>query len=100
MFIAHVFFRVAPALGQTALNALLAECPIVRALPGCTTFLPFIDPTQPGAVGLLHEWESEDQFAAYTASPGFAAVGQVLRPLMVAPPVSKRFDATIKTIVN
>jgi quinol monooxygenase YgiN len=46
-------------------------------------------------LGIVHEWESAEAFARYAASPGFTAVGQVLRPIMVAPPVSKRFDARL-----
>lgn len=95
MFIAHVYFRVAPDKVEVALAALLAELSSVRGLPGCIAFLPFLDPTEPGALGIVHEWESAEAFARYAASPGFAAVGQLLRPIMVAPPVSKRFDARL-----
>jgi len=34
-------------------------------------------------------------FDAYKASPGFASVGEALRPVMPAPPRSRAFEATL-----
>ena len=100
MFIAHVHFTVAPAERQAALDALLAEVPVVRAMPGCLAFVPFLDPTDPAGLGILHEWQDASSFGAYAASPGFAEVGKVLRPMMTSAPVSKRFDAKLLETVN
>lgn len=99
MFIAHVHFAVAPGDRQAALDALLAEAPSVRAMSGCRTFLPFLDGTDSCRLGVLHEWETQEDFAAYAASPGFAATGRVLRPMMTEAPVSRRFDANLLAIV-
>ncbi len=76
MLIAHVHFTVAPGDRVKAINALLAEAPTVRAMKGCRTFIPFTDPTDAAAIGILHEWENSEDFAAYVASPGFAEFGQ------------------------
>lgn len=95
MLIAHVHFTVAQVDRQNALDALLAELPAVRAMRGCRVFLPFLDPGDPCRLGVLHEWETADDFAAYAASPAFAEVGRTIRPLMTEPPESHRFDARL-----
>ncbi len=99
MFIAHVLMTVAESDLENAMQALLAEVPQVRVMPGCLAFVPFYDATTTCGVGVLHEWESEDHFNAYLASPTFATVGEVLRPMATAPPVSRRFDAQLKDTV-
>jgi quinol monooxygenase YgiN len=100
MLIAHVHFTVAPAERQRALAALLAEVPTVRAMRGCLAFHPFLDPSDPAGLGIVHEWADEASFGGYVASAGFAEVGKVLRPMMTAAPVSKRFDARLLETVN
>ena len=100
MLIAHVHFSVAAGERQKALDTLLAETPAVRAMKGCQAFIPFLDATDSESLGVLHEWDCAEDFAAYTSSPGFAEVGKVLRPMMTAAPVSRRFDATLLQTVN
>lgn len=95
MFIAHVFFSVTPANRTKALDVLLAELPIVRQMKGCISFVPFEDPSNPEKLGILHEWTTQHDFDAYVGSAVFSRVGQTLRPMMIAPPLSKRFDATM-----
>jgi quinol monooxygenase YgiN len=93
MLIAHVTFIVAKENSRKALEALVAEVAQVRAMPGCVTFLPFQDASDPRKVGVVHEWATAGDFTGYTSSAEFARVGQSLRPMMLAPPVSHRFDA-------
>lgn len=100
MRVVHVFFKVRAEERSAALEALVAGAAAVRAMPGCRTFLPFLDPTDAEAIGVMHEWETDADFAAYVASPIFVANAAVLRPLMTAPPVSRRFDATLAETVN
>lgn len=100
MLIAHVRFQVAENERERALVTLMAEAATVRALAGCLTFQPFADPLDPAAVGVMHEWRDRECFAAYTASPGFAAMGAVLRPMMTSPPISRRFDARLMDSIN
>lgn len=95
MFIAHVDFDVAPQDRPHALAVLRMEVDAVRALPGCRSFAPFEDPALPGRVSVVHEWESAEAFAAYLASDTFAQSTEELRPLMTAPPSSRRFEATL-----
>lgn len=100
MLIAHVTFVVAKADSAKALAALVGEAPQVRAMNGCVAFLPFQDPSDPAQIGVLHEWETGDDFAKYATSPEFARVGEILRPMMLKPPVSRRFDAILIESVN
>ncbi len=95
MLIAHVTFRVAPGDATKALEILTIDAETVRGMAGNLAFLPFADPTDPGLLGVMHEWETAEDFAAYIAAPAFAAIGAGLKPMMVAPPVSRRFDARL-----
>ncbi|MEZ4563463.1 MAG: antibiotic biosynthesis monooxygenase [Thermomicrobiales bacterium] len=95
MRLAHLTFTVRPEAQDEALGVLLAEVPAVREMAGCMAFIPFIDPTVTGGVGVVHEWATEEDFAAYLASPTFAASGAQLFPLMTGEPDSRRFDATL-----
>ena len=70
----------------------LGEHPLGRPL--------FLDPARADGVGVLHEWESPEHFAFYLASPQFSGSGSLIRPLMTAPPVSKRFHATPVEMAN
>lgn len=95
MLIAIVDFEVKPADRATALTVLLEETETVRAMTGCTRFRPFTDPQSRTHVGILHEWSDAAGFAAYLASPGFARAGEALRPMMTAPPSSRRYHADL-----
>lgn len=95
MFIAHVDFDVAPEDRPHALAVLEMEVEDVRDLPGCVSFAPYADPVLPGRVSVVHEWTDETGFAAYLSSRAFARSGEELRPLMTAPPSSRRYHATL-----
>lgn len=95
MFIALVDFETRPEDKAAALAALQAEAPQVHALPGCLAFRILADPSRPGALSIRHEWASAADFAFYLASPGFSRSGAILRPLMINPPVSRRFEAKL-----
>jgi quinol monooxygenase YgiN len=95
MLIAHVTFIVAQDDSRKALDALGAEVGQVRAMRGCVAFIPFQDATDPQKVGVIHEWETRQDFDDYISSDEFSRVGGILRPMMLAPPVSDRFDATL-----
>ncbi len=95
MLIAHVTFQVSADNRELAITTLKKEIGAVCAMKGCIAFVPFLSPSNNQDIGVLHEWDTADDFAAYLASDSFATVGQVLRPMMTAPPVSRRFDATL-----
>lgn len=100
MLIAHLRFSVAAEDRQKALDALLADAAVVRAMKGCIAFVPFYDPTDDSALGVMHEWQGEDDFTAYTSSPEFKAFGAAIRPMMTGKPVSKRFRANLIEVVG
>lgn len=100
MRLAHLTFTVRPEAQREALDVLLAEVPAVREMQGCMAFIPFIDPTTDGGIGVLHEWATEADFAAYLASPAFVASGAQLFPLMTQEPESRRFDAELISAAN
>lgn len=95
MFIAHIDFDVTPENRAHALAVLRMEVDEVRALPGCRSFAPYEDPARAGRVSVVHEWDDVAAFSAYLASAAFARSSAELRPLMTAPPSSRRFDATL-----
>ena len=95
MLIAHVRFSVAQRDANTALDTLMSHAGTVRKMPGCLAFTPFVNPTTPTEVCVQHEWDIPSAFYGYTGSDTFQSVTQVLRPLMTAPPISRRFDATL-----
>ncbi len=100
MRLAHLTFTVRPEAQHEALGVLLEEVPAVREMEGCAAFIPFIDPTTAGGIGVLHEWATEEHFATYLASPTFAASGARLFPLMTQEPDSRRFDAGLIASAN
>lgn len=100
MLIAHVRFRAIEEDRRKALDTLMAKAPAIRAMKGCLAFVPFLDPTDRQGLGVLHEWQSGEDFAAYSASPEFSETAWILRPLMTEAPVSRRFDARLIETLN
>lgn len=100
MLVAHVTFTVSAADRERVLQRLAADAAAVRAMPGCLAFVPFADPTAADRLGVMHEWTSAEEFGRYAASPLFARFGADVRPLMAAPPISRRFAATLVDMVN
>ncbi len=95
MQITHVTFNVGKADSAKALETLVEEAKAVRAMAGCIAFIPFQDATDPTQIGILHEWQTGEDFTAYTSSQEFAQLGKILRPMMLKPPVSRRFTADL-----
>lgn len=100
MFIAHLRFPVAAENRQAVIDAFMAEIENVRAMKGCLAFHPFLDPADESRFGVVHEWETEPDFNAYTASDAFRRFGVAVRPLMTGKPVSRRFRADLIEEVN
>lgn len=100
MLIAHLRFPIAPENRPIATEALVAGLETVRAMRGCIAFHPIHDPTDEAVLGVVHEWETEEDFAAYTSSEAFRAFGERIRPLMTGKPVSRRFRSELIQVVN
>ena len=95
MLIAILDLRTAPAFRATALAQLDAERAGIRAMPGNLDFRVYAVRDDDEGVTVIHEWADEPSFEAYLASPAFERSGVVLRPLMSAPPRSRRFRAEL-----
>jgi len=95
MLIALLDLHTTPADRTTALAQLDDEREEIRAMPGNLGFRVFAARDDDGGVTVIHEWADEPSFAAYLSSEAFERSGTVLRPLMTAPPVSRRFRASL-----
>jgi quinol monooxygenase YgiN len=95
MFIAILDLRTTAADRQLALAQLDSEKDEIRSMPGNLDFRVYADRDDAEAVTVLHEWADENSFAGYLGSSAFARSGAVLRPLVTAPPVSRRFRAAL-----
>jgi quinol monooxygenase YgiN len=95
VLIAILDLRTAPADRATALAQLDGERAGIRAMPGNLDFRVYAVRDDEEGVTVIHEWVDEPSFAAYLSSPAFERSGVVLRPLMSAPPQSRRFRAEL-----
>ncbi|GAA4202087.1 putative quinol monooxygenase [Actinocatenispora rupis] len=95
MFLAIVDFTTAATDRPAALAEFDKEVDRVRAMPGNRAFRVYAARTDDTAVTVLHEWDDEASFARYLASESFAHLGETIRPMMTAAPVSRRFRADL-----
>lgn len=95
MLVAIVDFATAAGDRPAALAHLDRERDEVRAMPGNLAFRVYASRQDETGVTIVHEWEDEEAFARYLASDSFARFGETLRPLMISPPVSRRFHAEL-----
>jgi quinol monooxygenase YgiN len=95
MLIAILDLRTSARDRTAALAQLDTERDEVRAMPGNLDFRVYAARDNAEVVTVIHEWANEPSFAAYLSSESFARSGAVLRPLMSAPPISRRFRAAL-----
>jgi quinol monooxygenase YgiN len=95
MLIAVLDLRTAAADRPVALAQLDNEKNEIRAMAGNLDFRVYAARDDEEAATVIHEWADESSFAGYLASDAFARSGAVLRPLVTAPPVSRRFRAAL-----
>lgn len=99
-FLALVDFSTALADRPTAVAQLERERSIVRSMPGCLDFRVFPSVESDTEITVVHEWTDPSRFADYLASEAFARSGEIVRPLMTAPPSSRRFRVELlETVV-
>ena len=95
MLIAVLDLRTTPADRPAALAQLDSERDEIRAMPGNLDFRVYAARDDEEGLVVIHEWADERSFADYLSSDAFARSGAVLRPLVTAPPVSRRFRAAL-----
>ena len=95
MFIAILDFKTAPTDRPAALAQFDRESNRVRAMPGNIAFRVYAAREDDTAVAVVHEWDDEASFVDYLRSDSFAQLGEVIRPMMVGAPVSRRFRADL-----
>ncbi len=69
------------------------EVPAIFA--GCERFDVSVDVADPHRVLIVEEWKDRPSLDAYLSSDYFKAAGSVLMPLLIAPPDSAYFEATL-----
>ena len=95
MLIAVLDFDTLATDRAAALAQLDRERDEVRAMPGNVAFRVYASREDASRVTVVHEWDDEVAFGRYLGSDSFARSGAVLRPMMIAPPVSRRFRAEL-----
>jgi quinol monooxygenase YgiN len=95
MLIAILDFSTAATDRPAALAQLDRERDQVRAMPGSVAFRVYASREDETRITVVHEWDDEASFGGYLTSDSFARSGQVLRPIMTEPPVSRRFRAEL-----
>jgi quinol monooxygenase YgiN len=95
VFIAILDFSTTAADRPAALAQLDSERDEIHAMPGNIAFRVFASREEGTDITVIHEWDDEASFADYVGSESFARSGEVLRPLMTATPVSRRFRAEL-----
>src|SRR3546814_20066601 len=88
-FIAVLDFSVSASDRSMAVAHLEREGSTIRSMPGCVAFRVFPAQDTDTDVTVLHEWTDRAAFDGYLASDAFARSGEILRPLLTAPPRSE-----------
>lgn len=95
MFIALLDLRTSAIDRARVLAQLDGERDEIRAMPGNLDFRVYADRDDRESVAVIHEWADESSFSDYLSSEAFARSGAVLRPLVIEPPISRRFRADL-----
>lgn len=95
MLIAVLDLRTTAADRPAALAQFDRERGEIRAMPGNLALRVYAARDNEEEVTVIHEWADEASFRAYLDSESFARSGEVLRPMMTVPPVSRRFEASL-----
>jgi quinol monooxygenase YgiN len=100
VLIAILDFNTAATDRPAALAQLDGEHGRVRAMPGNVAFRVYASREDETAITVVHEWDDEASFVGYLRSDAFTRSGEVLRPIMIGAPVSRRFRAELLETVR
>ena len=90
MIMALIDFEVAPEGRADLLAALRPLLKEARSFEGNRSYRALTDSQSAAHIGLVHEWDTLEQFRAYASSQLFDRLSEILRPAMTTPPVSRR----------
>ncbi len=80
--------KLAPECVARSVAVFNGEAATVRDMDGCENYAIYEAPGDEDAIVIVQKWRSIELFDAYRQSPVFAALGQGLKPMMAAPPVT------------
>ncbi|MEW7009613.1 putative quinol monooxygenase [Lentilitoribacter sp. EG35] len=95
MILVTVEAKFSPDDVDEAISLFNAQADDIRLMDGCGHYALFRDIGGDG-IAILQHWAATDAFNAYKTSDVFAKLGQDLRPLMTAFPVTR--VATIDSV--
>jgi quinol monooxygenase YgiN len=87
---ALIDFEVSPADRAEMLAALQPLLEEARGCPGNRSYRASTSCESAAHIGLMHEWDTLEQFRAYISSDLMRRMSQMLRPAMTTAPVSRR----------
>jgi quinol monooxygenase YgiN len=90
MIMALIDFEVTPDHRPYVLDQLRSLLEEARSLKGNLTYKASTGTESAGHIGLMHEWDTLENFEAYTSSELFKRMGEILRPAITKAPVSRR----------
>lgn len=64
-----------------------ARAHAVRAMEGCESYAIYRAPSG-GEVVIVQRWSTAEAFNTYRSSDAFGQLGQTLKPMMTAPPIT------------
>jgi quinol monooxygenase YgiN len=80
--------KLAPDCVARSVAVFNGEAAKVRKMDGCEHYAIYEAPGGIDAILIVQKWRSLEQFDAYRQSVVFAVLGQGLKPMMAAPPVT------------
>lgn len=90
-FIALLDLSTAAADRPMAIAQLDDERPTVEAMSGCVGFRVFPARDDEFGITVIHEWADQASFDCYLESDAFRRSSEILRPILISPPTSRRF---------
>ncbi len=73
---------------RKSIDVFNSQASTVRGMNGCESYAIYEAPGDDDSILIVQKWTSMDAFDIYRDSDVFAAMGQGLKPMMTAPPVT------------
>lgn len=92
MVIVHIIVQVKPGEQENFTSMMATFVADTLQVPSCTEFILYQRVQNENSFGLYEEWETADDFNAYTQTERFTQFRNALEPLISAAPVSNRYE--------